>query len=287
MSTIIHDTSTKAEEVAASMNDEAIITVNNNNANNNGKKETNDASVIDTATATTTGGKKAKTIKYSVRNKRKREWIDSHALQYGIKIVEHDPLTGKVSKVSCRFCIHFGREQEPAAIATAAVAEVALDDSNDNDNNLNDHHHHHHHHNKRRRKTDNIKFFKKPFRTDKYQSHLESEHRTKWEQFKHLSNDWKASFFDCHHNNNNNNNTPRISNNSAVAITSLSFKTAAAAVPKTTTTTATATTAVPKGILYDSIVPPRPGSTPQSSAKKNYRAQAKTYTIERTKSTKK
>ncbi|DBA00363.1 TPA: hypothetical protein N0F65_000548 [Lagenidium giganteum] len=71
---------------------------------------------------------------------------------------------GTVASAVCRFCVAFGRENHGV---------------------------------RQRKVTKNIKFFKFPFRTDNYLSHMDKQHRDKWAEYRELPTEAKLSFFDA------------------------------------------------------------------------------------------
>ncbi|KAI9895143.1 hypothetical protein PsorP6_019568 [Peronosclerospora sorghi] len=66
-----------------------------------------------------------------------------HELEYVLSISNRHPKTKEVEGVVCRFCQTFGREEKDGAL---------------------------------RKRTANSKYFKAPFRTDNYSSHLKGQH---------------------------------------------------------------------------------------------------------------
>ena len=47
--------------------------------------------------------------------KRTTPFNESHVLAYGLKVCERDASTKEVVSVSCRFCVHVGREAKIGA----------------------------------------------------------------------------------------------------------------------------------------------------------------------------
>ena len=95
--------------------------------------------------------------------KRKTPFKNAHLSAYGLKICERDPSTKAVVSVSCRFCVHFGREEKVGA---------------------------------KRKPTSNVQYFRQPFRADVYQRHMKAQHSQRWETYCKLSEEQKATFFD-------------------------------------------------------------------------------------------
>ncbi|CAI5710255.1 unnamed protein product [Hyaloperonospora brassicae] len=91
-----------------------------------------------------------------------------HQVNYGLSIASRDAATSEVVSVNCLFCIHFGREDTDTSTAQEE---------------------------RKRRRTENIKSFTKPFRTDNYVHHFSRQHKARWDQFKILARDQKATFF--------------------------------------------------------------------------------------------
>ena len=89
---------------------------------------------------------------------------ERHLLLYGLKICERDTATKAIVSVSCRFCVHFGREEKIGA---------------------------------KRKATSNIQYFRRPFRADVYNRHMRQQHPVKWEQYCSLAEDRKATFFEA------------------------------------------------------------------------------------------
>lgn len=94
--------------------------------------------------------------------KAKQQFKHDHAVQYGLKVTARHVGTGRVSSVTCRFCIVFGREDNVGA---------------------------------KRKRTTNAKYFT-TFRADGYKRHLEGQHQEKWAQYQQLStSEEKEAFF--------------------------------------------------------------------------------------------
>jgi len=88
---------------------------------------------------------------------------EEHLLEYGLEIAFRNSTTKEVDSVCCKFCIAFGKE----GASTAA---------------------------RKRKVTDNIKYFKRPFRSDNYKSHLKT-HSEKWAEYQALNDQEKRVFF--------------------------------------------------------------------------------------------
>ncbi|BBM98629.1 hypothetical protein Mp_1g14940 [Marchantia polymorpha subsp. ruderalis] len=91
-----------------------------------------------------------------------------HQVNYGLSIASRDAATSEVVSVNCLLCIHFGREDTDTSTAQEE---------------------------RKRRRTENIKSFTRPFRTDNYVRHLSRQHKARWDQFKILARNQKATFF--------------------------------------------------------------------------------------------
>ena len=89
----------------------------------------------------------------------------SHAVTYGLKVMNLCPVTAQVVSVRCQFCIYFGVEIDP----TKPLRERAV-------------------------KTTNMAWTH-PFRADKYQSHHRSQHPSNWATYQACSVTEKAQFF--------------------------------------------------------------------------------------------
>ena len=95
--------------------------------------------------------------------KRSTPFNQSHCLEYGVKVCQVDPALRVVLLVACLFCIHFGREVKVG---------------------------------QKRKATCNTKYFKRPFRKDNYNLHMEGQHSGCWSVYHSLSKEDKAKFFD-------------------------------------------------------------------------------------------
>ena len=93
-----------------------------------------------------------------------RAFQEAHEHQYGLHIAERDPSSKAVTSVACRFCMCFGRE--------AGVAD------------------------RKRKRTQNVHYFRHPFKTDRYVSHMSGQHPHRWEEYNKLSKEGKASYFE-------------------------------------------------------------------------------------------
>ncbi|PTQ41741.1 hypothetical protein MARPO_0033s0135, partial [Marchantia polymorpha] len=91
-----------------------------------------------------------------------------HQVNYGLSIASQDAATSEVVSVNCLFCIHFGREDTDTSTAQEE---------------------------RKRRRTENIKSFTRPFRTDNYVQHFSRQHKARWDPFKILARNQKATFF--------------------------------------------------------------------------------------------
>ena len=98
-------------------------------------------------------------------SKRQTPFQLSHQLEYGLKMVEKAPSSSEIVSVSCRFCISFGREEKIGS---------------------------------KRKATTNVMYFKKPFRSDSYRRHMETQHPERWKQYTSCNNESKAKFFENH-----------------------------------------------------------------------------------------
>lgn len=95
-------------------------------------------------------------------NSRDTPFKADHMLLYGLEIAARD-VTNEVTSVRCRFCVNFGKEDGNSEA-------------------------------RKRKLTDNIKYFRKPFRVDNYKSHLKV-HSNKWIEYNSCSLDEKKRFF--------------------------------------------------------------------------------------------
>ena len=91
-----------------------------------------------------------------------RGWIT----RYGLQPQMSDIRTGEVLSASCRFCLCFNRE-------------TTEDDST----------------NRKRQKTQSVKVWKKPFRSDNIRKHIEDHHFAKFKEYQHLTDELKRDFF--------------------------------------------------------------------------------------------
>lgn len=94
-----------------------------------------------------------------VRKKQRPAFINAHCAKYGLNIATRNT-NGEVDAVSCRFCFSFGREE-------CNNEETPS---------------------RKRKKTSHMKYFSS-FRADNYKTHLESQHRTKWEEYQLINLD--------------------------------------------------------------------------------------------------
>ncbi|CAK9263073.1 unnamed protein product [Sphagnum jensenii] len=91
---------------------------------------------------------------------RKTPFQTKHAIQYGLSITAHDPVSSEVVAVRCQFCICFGREGSSKKSSTTWTFEGP------------------------------------PFRTDNYTQHLRLNHKTRWEEYQGLAHQEKSKYFD-------------------------------------------------------------------------------------------
>ncbi|BBM97131.1 hypothetical protein MPTK1_1g03250 [Marchantia polymorpha subsp. ruderalis] len=84
-----------------------------------------------------------------------------HEVEYGMKVVARDA-NGVVDSVQCQFCRFHGRKRVPDA---------------------------------KRKRSQNIKLFAPPYRTDNYQLHHRETHVGKWTEYKAISFEDKRVFF--------------------------------------------------------------------------------------------
>ncbi len=91
---------------------------------------------------------------------RKMPFQTKHAIQYGLCITAHDPMSSKVVVVRCQFCICFGREGSSKKPLTTWTFEGP------------------------------------PFWTDNYTQHLRLNHKTRWEEYQGLTHQEKSKYFD-------------------------------------------------------------------------------------------
>ncbi|KAI9913937.1 hypothetical protein PsorP6_006586 [Peronosclerospora sorghi] len=85
-----------------------------------------------------------------------------HDLEYGLSIPNRHPKIKEVEGVVCRFCHTFGREEKDGAL---------------------------------RKRTANSKYFKAPFHTESYLSHLTGQNPQRWQSYANLSAKGKKTYF--------------------------------------------------------------------------------------------
>lgn len=85
-----------------------------------------------------------------------------HELEYGLKIVERNPDSTAVVTVRCQFCFFFEKEERAGA---------------------------------KRSRTQSVKYFKHPFRSECYRSHLVGQHSAKWAEYSALDDEGKKTHF--------------------------------------------------------------------------------------------
>ncbi|KAI9916538.1 hypothetical protein PsorP6_017210 [Peronosclerospora sorghi] len=91
-----------------------------------------------------------------------------HQVDYGLSIASRYAATSEDVSDNYLFCIHFGREYPD----TSTAGEE-----------------------RKRRRTENIKSFIWPLRTDNYVQHFSHQHKARWDQFKILARYQKADIF--------------------------------------------------------------------------------------------
>ena len=95
--------------------------------------------------------------------KRTTGFKDAHISSFGLKVCERDPSTKHVVLVACQFCTYFGCKEKVGA---------------------------------KRKATTNVQYFHKPFCTDVYKQHMQSQHPQHWARYSALtSKEEKSSFF--------------------------------------------------------------------------------------------
>jgi hypothetical protein len=87
-----------------------------------------------------------------------------HELEFALEVHERDPRTKEVISVACKLCKFFGRDNDDNAV-------------------------------RKRKRTENMKYFKHPFRPENYKSHA-AQHGSKWEDYLIASSTEKKAFFD-------------------------------------------------------------------------------------------
>jgi hypothetical protein len=95
-------------------------------------------------------------------------WIEN----FGVKIASRDSGTSSIVSAKCLFCEKFGKEEEEGD-------DEAVESSSA----------------RKRRRTDNIKYFKKPWRSDNIASHMKKQHKLKFAEYSALSKEEKKTFF--------------------------------------------------------------------------------------------
>ena len=95
----------------------------------------------------------------------------THCVQYSLKIVEHHPEKQHVTGVHCRFCLHFGWEEQ--------VMQQEPSRS-------------------KRQLTAKIKDWTPPFHPEYYGTHHRVQHSTWWHDYQSLSYNEKQVYFDNH-----------------------------------------------------------------------------------------
>ena len=95
--------------------------------------------------------------------KRTTLFNESRVIAFGLTVCERDASTKAVVSVSCRFCLHFGRDVKIGA---------------------------------KRKATANIQYFRRPFRADTYSRHMDSQHSVHWKTYSELTKEQKTGFFD-------------------------------------------------------------------------------------------
>jgi hypothetical protein len=88
---------------------------------------------------------------------------------FGLRIVERDAKRGAVVSVSCRFCIHVGREGRQGTPTAAGGSGNP-------------------------RSKDTIKYFSPLWRTDRFIQNLKLAHKNMWIRYQHLTGAEKESF---------------------------------------------------------------------------------------------
>lgn len=117
------------------------------------------------------------------KSKKRNDFFnENHTIDYGLKVADRDNETSIVSSVMCRFCFTFGREGQ------AREGQLKNDDDFDDNDRDKDKEW-------KRNASHTIKYFKSPFRIDKYTSHLKC-HPIKWEEYRKSSTEKKRKFFD-------------------------------------------------------------------------------------------
>ena len=89
-----------------------------------------------------------------------KSWI----VKFGLEVSTRDVATSQVTSVLCLFCKHCGR------------------DDTDGDE-------------RKRKRTTNIKYYTSPWRSDHFNAHLRTQHRSKWELYQGLSAEEQTNFF--------------------------------------------------------------------------------------------
>lgn len=101
--------------------------------------------------------------------KRKTPFQNQHGLQFGVRVVQRQTVSssssnqGSVISAECLFCVYFGREAKVGS---------------------------------KRSRTENIKYFKPPFRTDVYKQHLQRQHPECWTKYQNEDDAGKKAFFE-------------------------------------------------------------------------------------------
>ena len=98
-------------------------------------------------------------------NRRTTPFNEDHKIEYGLEIATRGTNINQVDSVPCKFCIVFGKEGSSIASGT-----------------------------RKRKVTENIKYFRIPFRADNYKSHLKT-HSVKFAEYQALTNAEKKVFF--------------------------------------------------------------------------------------------
>ena len=89
-------------------------------------------------------------------------FLPRHSHDYAVRVTQRNAESVVVA-VECLFCVYFGRESKVGA---------------------------------KRKKTENIKYFSRPFRADNYRQHHVTQHPQRWEQYQEANHEEKKRFFE-------------------------------------------------------------------------------------------
>jgi hypothetical protein len=120
------------------------------------------------------GGPQPQAKRKKTNDSRGKAFRVEHLRTFGLKVAQRESSTGKVASAACRFCFHFGREPRDDASEADAAGKKS----------------------KSKNKTNIVKQFSPPWRTDAYTQHLKLAHKEKWAEYAYLDSAAKDAFFE-------------------------------------------------------------------------------------------